>query len=487
MAASDTSNFHPLTYPPPGAMPSFSEEIAAQLTHHFYQQPVATPTQTVQSSSSLVAPLPSLNLPTLPIPNTYHNSNSFSKVHSGESPPSPFSGPASLYQRDLERAHDLENSLKPHNARSDFGELRQSNSSMDSSVDQTLSCSVSSPGSEFSHKTQNPLTHPKPRPKTRIQSKSRAPSAYSVGLIGVTFIQSLVVVAILAFACRTLQDSRSEISIVSAYLIIFIIAAALSFILVLDSIMSQDVIQLIALCAFNLFMTCYGAVLPVQLWKALHETNVPIMKKLQGWLQVVPCVMGASTLLMTILTIFIHKEFGWDIYKQMGANMQLKRAGQYRAIFSILQKFNSFFFLGAMIQYAVLGQDVGWRTALTSITVMLICSFIMVFGAIAVRQEIRWPLWLSHVGSFCMMAYVIYLLAKVVPEPQFAAGHRTLRFFLIVSFLSLVCVMVVSEICAKTFGLGMRELRDRKWWRRNDTRQTTSIIKQSKNSRMTID
>ncbi|EGG10060.1 uncharacterized protein MELLADRAFT_71040 [Melampsora larici-populina 98AG31] len=449
-------------------MPSFSEEIAAQLTHHFDQQPLAADTQTVQSSSSLVAPLPSLKLPSLPLPNTYHNSNSFSKIGSGERPYSPFSSSASLYQKDIERGHDLENSLQPHSARSDFAEARQSNSSMRSSVDQTHGCSVSSPGSEFSHKSQNPLTNPKPRSNTRIQSKSKAPSAYSIGLIGVTFVQSLVVVAILAFACRTLQDSRSEISIVSAYLIIFIIAAALSFILVLDSIMSQDVIQLIALCAFNLFMTCYGAVLPVQLWKALQETNIPAMKKLQGWLQVVPCVMGASTLLMTILTISIHKEFGWDIYKQMGANMQLKRAGQYRAVFSILQKFNSFFFLGAMIQYAVLGQDVGWRAALTSITVMLVCTFIMVSAAIAISQEIRWPLWLSHLGSFCMLAYVSYLLAKVVPQPQFSAGHRTLRFFLIVSLLSLVCVMVVSEICAKTFGLGMRELGHRKWWRRND-------------------
>ncbi|KAH9819692.1 hypothetical protein DFH28DRAFT_886307 [Melampsora americana] len=466
-------------------MPSLSEEIAAQLAHHFYSQPVAADSHTVQSSSSPATPLPSLKLPSLPIPNTYHNSNS--KIRSGEPSPDSSSATASIYQKDVERSNDMENPWQPQNAQSDFGKLRQSNSSMRTSADQTFSRSMSLPGSDFSHKSQNPLTNSKPRPRTRIQSKSRAPSAYSVGLIGVTFIQSLVVVAILAFACRTLQDSRSDISIVSAYLIIFIIAAALSFILVLDSIMSRDVIQLIALCVFNLFMTCYGVVLPIQLWKALQETNVPAMEKLQDWLQVVPCVMGVSTIIMTILTIFIHKEFGWDIYKQMGANMQLKRAGQYRAIFSILQKFNSFFFLGAMIQYAVLGRDVGWRTALTSSTVMIICSFIMVSATIAVRREIRWPLWLSHIGSVYMMAYVIYLLAKVIPQPQFAAGHRTLRFFLIVSFLNLVCVMVVSEICAKTFGLGMRELGNRKWWKRNDTRQTTSIIKQFKNSRMSID
>ncbi|KAG0151978.1 hypothetical protein CROQUDRAFT_35927 [Cronartium quercuum f. sp. fusiforme G11] len=285
---------------------------------------------------------------------------------------------------------------------------------------------------------------------------------YSVGLTAVTGVQFLVVVAILAFAWQNLQSNvdpdDSRASIIFAYLIIFIVAAALSFILVIDSLMSQNVIQLVALCVFNLLMTCYGVVLPIQMNNAFKDASIPAMIKLQGPMLVVPTILGVSTFLMVVMTTLCHKEFVWDIYKKMGASIKLRQAVQLTAVFSILQKFNWFFFLGTLIQFIVLNQPMGWKPICFSILVMVICSIVMISASIAVKRELRWPLWMSHIGSVSVMAFMLYFLIEIVPQSKFTTGHKSLRFFTMVSFLNLAVVIAISELCAQRFGLGMREL-----------------------------
>jgi hypothetical protein len=56
--------------------------------------------------------------------------------------------------------------------------------------------------------------------------------------------------------------------------------------------------------------------------KPAHQDLWPTV---QPYLIAVPCVIGLGTLLLTALAWKLYEEFAWNIYKQISADLRLKR------------------------------------------------------------------------------------------------------------------------------------------------------------------
>lgn len=139
-------------------------------------------------------------------------------------------------------------------------------------------------------------------------------------------------------------------------------------------ISSTNIHSSLSLSLVSQYVSCYGV-------QYLYDD-------IQGWIIAIPVITGGCSCLLGYLTWLIYKEFGsvflflfssstfffdfssqpnssssssidfmnlgWDIFKQIGADLRLKRIVQQKYILSMLQKFNLFFFIGFSIQFLML-------------------------------------------------------------------------------------------------------------------------------------
>ncbi|PLW06851.1 hypothetical protein PCASD_21361 [Puccinia coronata f. sp. avenae] len=209
-------------------------------------------------------------------------------------------------------------------------------------------------------------------------------STVQYALLALLALQSIAVISILSTTVakieREIQTSNAQLRTISTYLAIFIIANIFLILMTIDLLLNKNVVQLIALCVFNSSMAVYGAVLPNQIQKALHNPGGAVswngahegtscnmylscygvqylFGDIEGWIIAIPVIGGIVSILMAYLTWLIYKEFGWEIFKLIGADLGLKRILQKKYLFHMLQKFALFFFVGLSLQFLMLASS----------------------------------------------------------------------------------------------------------------------------------
>ena len=72
---------------------------------------------------------------------------------------------------------------------------------------------------------------------------------------------------------------------------------------------------------------------------------------------VIPIVISIAEIAYIALGWKIWREFGWKVYKRLGADRQVKRMYAHYQIFVCVMKFDVFFFVGFSVQLVVLVLD----------------------------------------------------------------------------------------------------------------------------------
>ncbi|KAI7858281.1 hypothetical protein BDC45DRAFT_554357 [Circinella umbellata] len=264
------------------------------------------------------------------------------------------------------------------------------------------------------------------------------------------------------------------------YFILFILAQVFTLALVIDAIYQKNTIQLIALIAFELGMSAYS-IIQYHQSSTLFDTddaNVQLVVAYLGdayhasrWAEITMiCIMIVSSMIFCFLAYKLYLEFGWHIYKKIGADLAMRDRYKMYQIFMMLLKLDFFFFLALSVQYLALLCVAWWPEATTEEAksiiikeliehVILSCLVSVVMLCLAywgLRREKKLVMYMFHVLAATSQGYFIYLLVQIFSNPDRFVGSKVfLTFFLIVDIILIVVSVPVSFICVRNFNHGL--------------------------------
>ena len=125
------------------------------------------------------------------------------------------------------------------------------------------------------------------------------------------------------------------VTIIPTYLSLFIFGFIYQLCLTYDALRLKNTIQVIGLCILNIGLLIEAAIEQVQIEDALEDFYaIPGAKQkvdqnfvytIKPYLIATPCVMGVGTVLMSFAAWKLYDEFAWSIYKNISADLRLKR------------------------------------------------------------------------------------------------------------------------------------------------------------------
>ena len=125
-----------------------------------------------------------------------------------------------------------------------------------------------------------------------------------------------------------------------------------------------------------------------------------------------PIVISLAELAYIALAWTIYNEFGWKVYKFLGADRQIKKMFAVYQIFQCLVKFDIFFWVGFCVQFTFLVlNDHSWEFYLTCAALPL-SIVLLVEGHLAARYENKWMMtsFLSGcVGAMTYFSFKVWL------------------------------------------------------------------------------
>lgn len=114
------------------------------------------------------------------------------------------------------------------------------------------------------------------------------------------------------------------------YLSLFIFGFLYQLFLVYNALRMKNTIQIIGLCLYNVGLLVEAAVQSDQVHDAIHNLgdtvdNPNFWDDTRPFIIAVPCVLALGTCCMAFLTWKLYHEFAWSIYKDISADLRLKR------------------------------------------------------------------------------------------------------------------------------------------------------------------
>lgn len=124
-------------------------------------------------------------------------------------------------------------------------------------------------------------------------------------------------------------------------------------------------------------------------------------------------VIGLAELAFIGLGWQIWKEFGWKVYKFLGADRQIKRIFAHYQIYLSLLRFDLFFGISfsAQLIFFVLGKD-DTEYFLTIAALPLSC-LLLLLGHFAARYENKWFMGTFMLGIVAACVYFAYKLVRI--------------------------------------------------------------------------
>ena len=196
-------------------------------------------------------------------------------------------------------------------------------------------------------------------------------------------------------------------------------------VLAVDAVYNKNTLQFLFLAFFNFSLLVYGALQVVEVQStitSLTEAGATAPSIPTHVLTIlVPIVIAIAEVAYIGLGYQIWKEFGWKVYKFLGADRTIKKIYGHYQIFECLLKFDVFFWVGFSIQWISLvlvkNSDFEFYATIIALPISIL---LLVEGHLAARHENRWMMYGFMVGCVAGCAYFAFKVGtKLCPShPQ---------------------------------------------------------------------
>ncbi|KAE8333699.1 hypothetical protein BDV39DRAFT_188093 [Aspergillus sergii] len=300
-----------------------------------------------------------------------------------------------------------------------------------------------------------------------------------------TFIEVVVLITLEAVIYSSIRNNVTPIAWdISAYRCIptFFVLVTLwvvyQLLLVYDTLVQQSTIQLIGLGIYSAVLSVYNGIQYGQL-RDIVEVLIANAAARPGSLQEMwPLLQGmmisiiAITASFTLWILFsawkLHEEFAWVTLRTVDADKQMRRRYLYSqaskpfsfaVLLLSLLKFDGFFFLGFLLQLAIVPYSKSSPTFVAAVALMPISCCLLFITAWVVRKEHRVGTVVISVFHLALMGFFIYMLTALSLPPSYLnylQAKRTLSFFGIINIILALGTVVITGLCFRNFGQGLR-------------------------------
>ncbi|KAG0346707.1 hypothetical protein BG004_001047 [Podila humilis] len=272
-------------------------------------------------------------------------------------------------------------------------------------------------------------------------------------------------------------DNRSRS--IPAYMIVFVFAQLFQLVLAWDAVRAQNTIEIIGIVIFNFCCFAYSifeisqtksslCVSPGQGLECVYDTRffapgqaLHLYNSIKPFTIVAVVVIGVTQCLVTWLAYQLFQEFGWKIYKKIGADPNMKKMYRAYQIYLVLIKIDLFFFVGFSIQfiYLTLANKSGDPEYWVTIFFLPATLLILMIAVYAVRHESRrWMAFflttmLAGVGYFIFKVVRMHTMPKMV---DFVGIEKFLTLFAALCLVTILATIINATICYRNFGKGLK-------------------------------
>ncbi|ORZ36590.1 hypothetical protein BCR44DRAFT_1068074 [Catenaria anguillulae PL171] len=268
---------------------------------------------------------------------------------------------------------------------------------------------------------------------------------------------------------------------VTVYHVIYMLATVMQLYITVDSVLHQNSIELIALNVINLGLFGYSIVQLSQSSSIFGQIN-STLADLRKVPRLSPAVAAqlpkdqlASTFMfhypsIVISLVFLlltagvsyklHQEYGWAIYKRIGADIGLRRQMMHYFFLMMLLKLDVFFYFTFSLQFLVIGLVSGKMTNI-DIAIHLVVALTMIVVLIVLcvkgtREENDKLMFLFMAGTVACMGYLCWKLYQAFFDDRFIPVQTSITFSIGSCLLLAVLTLVNSFICYRNFGTGLK-------------------------------
>ncbi|KAI9319561.1 hypothetical protein DFJ73DRAFT_803436 [Zopfochytrium polystomum] len=260
---------------------------------------------------------------------------------------------------------------------------------------------------------------------------------------------------------------------ITVYLGLFMTAQLFQLYLSFDAIVNSSVMQLIATTIFNLATLGYSIIAYTQSARITStdylgdyiSTILDINNIARHRSKIAEIVVILFSLVFfagwTFLAAKLYYIFGWSIFKNLGADVQLRQRLYIYHVYMLLLKLDVFFILGFAWQYLALAVfDTNPVVVYSNIFTIIPASFILLALAyFSVKRESKILMGCLVVG---LLGGLIYLGTRLVDiyttsSAKYASSKSSLTLFIVLTGLLVIATVVVGIMAALNFGKGLQE------------------------------
>ncbi|KAG0342603.1 hypothetical protein BG000_003210 [Podila horticola] len=255
---------------------------------------------------------------------------------------------------------------------------------------------------------------------------------------------------------------------------------------------NKNTIQIIAIVVFNCAMVAYAGLqmkqaeeilvrtpndsLPnaiLDLFYANKDNPTPYHASMPYEIAVL-VLMALFAAVFAFIAYKLYKEFGWSIYKKIGADLAMRDMYKVYQIFIMIVKFDIFFQLGFSAQFLslivmryednklfpddlVLSQQE--MTSLIVVHLVLSTGASIILPLLAwwgLKRESKLSMYCFIAGGFAALVYNIIKLTQVFDQStRFVGANKFLVFFLIINLVLGMVTIYLAWVCMKNFNNGL--------------------------------